>query len=167
MTWLLRLYPRAWRQRYGEEMTHVLAQQHTTPRTVLDLIAGAVDARLNPQWTPRLEAAHRQGGLTMASFFAHCQPQGVSTEEHRRSVMIMLSATAALTGVYLLLIWLGRRSPAVDAFGVALYPWALILSMRASYLKRYSRAAAATIMVASAIAVFAIALGATIMANLL
>src|SRR6185437_2256850 len=47
--WLLRLYPRAWRQRYGPEFTALLEQQPLTPRSVLDVVRGALDAH----WTAR------------------------------------------------------------------------------------------------------------------
>jgi hypothetical protein len=43
---LLRLYPRAWRARYRDEMLAVLEQHGTGWRTRLDLIRGALDAHL-------------------------------------------------------------------------------------------------------------------------
>lgn len=46
---LLYLYPRAWRARYGAEFLELLEEQPATPRVVVDLILGAVDARLRPQ----------------------------------------------------------------------------------------------------------------------
>jgi hypothetical protein len=45
---LLVLYPRGWRDRYGAEMRELLAQHHVSARTMLDLLFGAVDARLHP-----------------------------------------------------------------------------------------------------------------------
>ncbi|GLV12968.1 hypothetical protein Heshes_06520 [Alicyclobacillus hesperidum] len=47
MHWLLRLYPRAWRERYEEEMLALLEQHKITPATVVDLLIGAIDANLN------------------------------------------------------------------------------------------------------------------------
>lgn len=44
---LLRLYPRAWRRRYSPEMEALLAQTPPTPRAVLDLLRGALDAHLH------------------------------------------------------------------------------------------------------------------------
>jgi hypothetical protein len=41
---LLRLYPRAWRQRYGAEFTALLEQQPLTPALVVDIVRGALDA---------------------------------------------------------------------------------------------------------------------------
>lgn len=41
---LLRLYPKAWRDRYGEEVADLVASRPARLRTVLDLLAGAADA---------------------------------------------------------------------------------------------------------------------------
>lgn len=42
--WLIRLYPRAWRERYGEEFEALLEDCLLSPREVLDVIIGALDA---------------------------------------------------------------------------------------------------------------------------
>lgn len=48
--WMLRLYPRAWRERYGSEMIAVLELHSITLWTVIDLVFGALDARLDPYY---------------------------------------------------------------------------------------------------------------------
>ena len=48
---LLRLYPAAWRERYAEEFLTVLEETPTTWRNHLDILRGAVDAHLHPEWT--------------------------------------------------------------------------------------------------------------------
>ncbi len=45
--WMLRLYPPAWRERYEAEMVALLEHYEVTPWTVLDLLIGALDARLD------------------------------------------------------------------------------------------------------------------------
>jgi hypothetical protein len=42
------LYPRPWRDRYGDELQEVLEQDGSGFRTRLDLIRGAIDAHLHP-----------------------------------------------------------------------------------------------------------------------
>ncbi len=42
---LLRLYPRRWRERYGDEFAALLARQPLTWESVLDITRGAYDAR--------------------------------------------------------------------------------------------------------------------------
>lgn len=46
--WLLRLYPQAWRRRYEEEVVSLLGER-LSPLDSLDLVLGALDARLRPQ----------------------------------------------------------------------------------------------------------------------
>ena len=62
MSRLVRLYPRAWRDRYEDEFIALLEERPPTPRDVLDTIRGALDAHLHPTvadaepmpWTYRL-----------------------------------------------------------------------------------------------------------------
>lgn len=46
---ILRCYPRAWRERYGDELAELLARERRSPRLALDLALGALDAHLHPQ----------------------------------------------------------------------------------------------------------------------
>jgi len=45
-SWLIRLYPRAWRQRYGEEFEALLEECLCSPLDILDILLGALDAHL-------------------------------------------------------------------------------------------------------------------------
>jgi len=49
-TWIIRLYPRGWRQRYEEEMIALLEQHTVTTATIFDLLLGALDAHLDPSY---------------------------------------------------------------------------------------------------------------------
>ena len=55
--WLLRLYPRAWRNRYEDEFAALLEQCPFSLSDLLDIFVGAIDARLHPH-VP-------QGGLSL------------------------------------------------------------------------------------------------------
>jgi hypothetical protein len=46
---LLRFYPAAWRARYGDEFEELLASRPPGLRDRVDILFGAVDARINPQ----------------------------------------------------------------------------------------------------------------------
>jgi DNA-binding PadR family transcriptional regulator len=48
--WILHLYPLAWRERYEAEMVALLEQHAITFWTVLDLLVGALDARMDPHY---------------------------------------------------------------------------------------------------------------------
>ena len=50
VTWILRCYPPRWRERYQEEIVAVLEQHTITSITLLDLLLGALDARLDPTY---------------------------------------------------------------------------------------------------------------------
>jgi hypothetical protein len=41
--WLVRIYPREWRRRYGDEFASLLEQQPLTPGPLLDVVRGALD----------------------------------------------------------------------------------------------------------------------------
>jgi hypothetical protein len=49
MSRLIALYPRDWRARYEDEYLALLADRPNDPRDSLDIVRGALDARLHPQ----------------------------------------------------------------------------------------------------------------------
>ena len=59
MSAILRLYPRAWRERYGDELAALLEEHPASLADHLDLIRGALDARLHPQ-VPGVDVAPEQ-----------------------------------------------------------------------------------------------------------
>jgi MFS family permease len=61
MSRLLALYPRAWRARYGDEFAELLEARPPTLRDRLDILIGAVDARINPQ-VPGADSRERTVG---------------------------------------------------------------------------------------------------------
>ena len=56
MSALIRLYPAAWRARYGAEFEALLVDRPATLRDRVDVILGALDARLSPQLRSALVA---------------------------------------------------------------------------------------------------------------
>jgi hypothetical protein len=50
----LRLYPRAWRERYESEMLAVLEGRPIDLRTRVDLVRGALDAHVHPTTAPSI-----------------------------------------------------------------------------------------------------------------
>lgn len=49
MSVLVRLYPPAWRARYGQEFEDLLAERPPAARDLVDIVLAAIDARLSPQ----------------------------------------------------------------------------------------------------------------------
>ncbi len=71
MSSLLRLYPQAWRERYGDELLALLQDRPASLTDYLDLIRGALDARLHPQVrgaaTPDKESSMNQRVLALSA----------------------------------------------------------------------------------------------------
>lgn len=85
-TWLLRLYPRAWRDRYEDEFAALLEQCPFSLGDLFDIIVGAIDARMHPCvplqggiafMIQRLRGAMIMGFCAYISFFV----AGVTFEE--------------------------------------------------------------------------------------
>lgn len=139
---LVRLYPGSWRARYGDELAHVLTAQPLTPRIIVDIIGGAIDARLNRTVSTAPSGAH--GGSMTASLMKRCATGGpkLTRQEQRRANGVMIGASLALSALY---IWakivIDGDNDFVDAYGIMAFPAAMILAMPFSYLKDASRAA--------------------------
>ena len=143
MTWLLALYPPRWRRRYGRELRALIDAQPFSPQTAIDLIAGAIDAWLEPQKFPMQPALAGKEGVTMIGTMMKlgCATNArVSREDKWKSAAVMLGGTLLLTAIWMALhVRLGDHAY-VDAFlGMAfLVPY--LISMRWTSLKGRSLA---------------------------
>ncbi len=70
MSRLLLLYPRPWRRRYEAEFLALLAERPPTTRDRLDIVRGALDARLRPQLPGESRVRDRSGYLALAGLAA-------------------------------------------------------------------------------------------------
>ena len=126
MSFLLRLYPRAWRERYGAELADLLARERLTPRLALDLLTGALDAQLHPQLAARTahKATGASGGATVIGGFSfRCAAvPGMTRREALNSALLFAGSALVLAVGW---VWLKRAygsTPWVDALGqVALF----------------------------------------------
>lgn len=62
---LLRLYPRAWRERYGDEFLALVGEERLSAQQVVDVVFGAIDARLSGAVRRGAAAAGAGGGGAM------------------------------------------------------------------------------------------------------
>lgn len=92
---LLRLYPRQWRQRYGDEFAALLEGHPGRTKTVLDVIAGAIAARTRAARHPAflLQAMLRPWGQA-ARVLARRPAFAIS------AILILGAGVAATTGVF-------------------------------------------------------------------
>jgi hypothetical protein len=134
---LLRLYPRSWRRRYGSEMQDLLSKGDLSLRTVADVIAGAIDARFNPQTTTLTRTAVTEGDRTMTNVF-RCNVAGVSKSDQWRSAAWLAGGSLVLTLMGILVqIQIGKNSFS-EGMLYAAFPASLMLSSECTYLRQYS-----------------------------
>lgn len=142
MNWLLQLYPAAWRERYGEEFAVVLARQRASLGLVVDVLGGAMDARLHPQ-VPHSQSKQNKREDTMTSeMLERCAAGGPKLS--RRDEWIagtgMILASLMMSTAYVVLRKLYHARPAVEALGYMLLPFMLLSYTQMAYLRRRSAA---------------------------
>ena len=138
MNWLLRLYPTAWRQRYGEEFASVLQGQRLTLGLVVDVLGGAVDAWLHPQGQT-IEVEITKGETTMTNeMIARCAAGGprISQRDQKMASAMMLLGALGMAVAYLVLTKFYHSAPAVQALGYAAMPAMYQLYVHGAYLRR-------------------------------
>ncbi|HET7695286.1 MAG TPA: hypothetical protein VFK57_06220 [Vicinamibacterales bacterium] len=147
MTWLLALYPRRWRRRYGAEVAELLAGRRFSVRLAIDLAAGAIDVWLHPAQTLAAASAAASGKdeTTMLNRIlrfdcAGAYGPGVSKEDAWKAGLSMVVVTLALTAAWLPLRLSVGEHPVVDSIGMMPFFVGLVVSMRYTYLKGRSPA---------------------------
>ena len=100
VTWLIRLYPPAWRRRYGRELAELLAAQPMSFRTAVDLVAGAVDAWLNPQSSTAVTTTDAKGAGAMLPKMLQLRSGGygpdVTVADSLKAAAVTIGGTLAL-----------------------------------------------------------------------
>ena len=136
---MLKLYPRPWRERYGDEFAALLAEQPRTIQLVIDVLAGAIDARLHPQ-------VRTQGVTEMASTMklrCHGYGPNVTRRDQLMGAGVTVCVTLVLTLAWMYLhVCLGDDAY-VDAFSILPLFVGMLLAMPFTYLKGRSRASQA------------------------
>jgi hypothetical protein len=132
MRLLLRLYPAAWRDRYGEEFAALLEERPLSPFDVLDIAFGAFDARLRPRelaldLAPRRKRLMNEriggigaiagGGLLLLMMGIGFLVPGSGTAAAYLYPVVAIALLAALIGLSGVQ---GRRNPALVWTAVAL-----------------------------------------------
>ena len=104
---LLRLYPRAWRHRYGEEFLATAGPDRLSVQQVIDITSGAIDAWLSTEVrkATRAASAATSGGRTMTVRTMICRKSDVPLHHERWDVAaaVMIGVTAAFSALGLAL----------------------------------------------------------------
>lgn len=163
MTWMLRLYPRAWQKRYGNEVATLLESEDRSLRLFVDLFAGAIDARLNPQDS---RATQTSGEKSMkSSLLRLCDGPSFPPADRMRGAAWMIGATLGFSLLGLALQRFFDMSLLSRTVLYAAFPMALILSSQSTYLKPYRRSVRAAMLAAGLAAMFGFFLAVTVLAD--
>lgn len=137
MLWLLKLYPKPWRARYGEEFAAILRTQPASLGLFVDVLAGALDARMLPQVKPVVAAGENAMAADLMKRCAAGGPQ-LSSREQYLAGAVMIAGAFGVGAAY---VWLRHRfgaTPAVEALGYSALPAIFILYTQMAYLRNRS-----------------------------
>ena len=121
----LGLYPRAWRERYGDELEALLEEERVGLRTRFDLVRGALDAHLHPAVPSRVPvlAAVTASALAVAHAIALAtQPVATEWPGYLDDALPLIAGCVAASIPALIGLWLkvGDADGAFGRFGVLL-----------------------------------------------
>jgi hypothetical protein len=163
VTWLIRLYPPAWRRRYGREFAELLAAQPTSFRTAVDLVAGAVDAWLNPQSSTAVTTTDAKGAGAMLPKVLQLGSGGYSPEvtvaDSIKAAAVTIVGTLAVVGVLTGAMKIYGKNPYFESLMAMGWLVPFIISQHYTYLKGHPARVQAVLIGGPAVIVIAIALG--------
>jgi hypothetical protein len=162
MTWLLKLYPPRWRQRYGREFAELMAGQPFSIATVVDVVAGAIDAWMYPQ-SSTAQAADSRGETNMlAGLRLRCAGAGepVTRADSRKAAAVTVVGTLLLTLLWMWGMQVYPDNPYLFSIGTVSFVPPYLLSMRYTTLKRRPGGVQAVFIASQLLAVMVIMLGA-------
>ena len=98
---LLRLYPRAWRDRYGEEFLEVVGHDSVTLQQAIDILSGAIDAWLSTEVDRATRVTTAGGGSMVRTMVCRKSENRYSTRDSliAAAVMLVLTSAFALSGI--------------------------------------------------------------------
>jgi hypothetical protein len=162
---LLRLYPRDWRERYGEEFLAIVGQDSLSLQQFIDIVSGAIDAWLSADVRQAARAGREpsRGEKTMLKSIMSCRQNELRFT--RRDSLIGAGVLIGATLLFSLLGIAARRQgwPVTSEVLLTLaFPGSVLLSMPFTFLKGQSWKAQAVIL----LTMFALLFGASYLASL-
>jgi hypothetical protein len=121
--WLLRAYPSAWRERYGQELEDLLHAGPGGPRAVLDVLRSALRERWSPPPQADLSVSPYSGSVLALS-------------KEPSAYLPMAMSIAALTVVVASLAMFGVPPPHADE-GATAHIWQLLMALQAPVIVRF------------------------------
>jgi hypothetical protein len=142
---LLRLYPPAWRARYGEEFLETVGAGELHPQLVIDMVSGAIDAWLSADVRRALRAPRehmtetpKPGGRPMSTrTLIDCG--STRSRMSTRDALLGAGAMLGLSALFAGLLLVGGRQRWSDSSMTMLqmlaFPGSLVLTMPLTFLK--------------------------------
>ncbi len=125
--WFLKLYPREWRERYGDELSAMVGDRPLSLGASFDLIAGAIDARF-------AKGTQMPNVLKSACLTRNEQP---TTAESLRGAATMIIGSLVLLGLGTMARRSGWPEMAEALVGMS-FPVSLVLMTHVMYLRKQS-----------------------------
>ncbi len=137
MTWMVRLYPAAWRERYGKEFAVIMADQRPSLGMIIDVLAGAVDAHLHPQVRSK-DAQSTKGDTMTDAMMKRCESGGpvLARQEQWTAGLGMVASTLILSTAFIVLRKIYHDTPAVEGLGYTIFPGMLVFYAQMAYLRK-------------------------------
>ena len=139
---LLRLYPRAWRERYGDEFLELVNDGPLNVGQLIDIVSGAIDAHLSSDvratTVARRSEVRLEGDATVLNSLKTVCYNNAYFPFSRRDAWIgaavMVAASVVFTTAGILFDRIGYEELG-DAAKSFAFPAALLLSMPVTYVK--------------------------------
>jgi hypothetical protein len=128
--WFLKLYPRDWRERYGDELSELVGDKPLSIASSIDLIAGAIDARFSK--------GTKMPSVLKSVCLTKNEPQ--TAADGLRGAGIMIGSTL----IFVALATLTRRSgwPDISQSMMAMsFPVSMVFTNHVMYLRKQSATA--------------------------
>jgi hypothetical protein len=136
---LVRLYPRRWRERYGEELVATAGSEALPARTTFDIVMGAIDAWLSSEariatltygMAAPAGGAARGGGRPMLKTMLNCRrsTEGVTVRGGLVGAGVMLALTVLFSAAGIILRRSGYEAAGETLKGLA-FSGPFVLSM--------------------------------------
>jgi len=128
--WFLKLYPRDWRERYGDELCAMIGDGPLSFRSSMDLIAGAIDARVMKE--------RKMPPILRTACLTKNDPQSIA--DGMRGAAMMIVSTVILSGIGIAAGKNGFHETG-DFFKGLSFPVSLAMMSHVMYLRKQSAAA--------------------------
>jgi hypothetical protein len=165
VTWLIRLYPPAWRRRYGHELADLIATQPASFGMAIDLVAAAVDAWLNPQLATAATAADAKGVSKMLQLKCAGYGPNVTKADSVKAAAITIVGSLVTALAYMWTTARYGRDPYLESFVLVSWLVFFVFSQHYTTLKGRPPLVQAVLIGGQTAIVIAIAVGAAWLNN--